>query len=103
MLPGLRQRVHRADRVGQGEQLLAQLHGEVPQDEPARVPALPGVPDDIERECAGGRPEARREVIGFHEWNARKKRCVLFALMFKVIYFAVNKLGSIHAGWIRCS
>lgn len=66
MLPGLRQRVHRADRVGQGEQLLAQLHGEVPQDEPARVPALPGVPDDIERECAGGRPEARREVIGFH-------------------------------------
>lgn len=46
-------------------QVLAELHGEVPEDEPARLAALPGVPGDRQRECPGHGPKDWQTVGGF--------------------------------------
>lgn len=39
-----------------------ELHGEVPEDEPADKPALPRIPDDCQREPARGQSEDAAHV-----------------------------------------
>lgn len=47
-------------------EVLTELHGKVPEDEPTRIAAIPRIPDDRQRECTGHGPEdeqaIRREI-----------------------------------------
>lgn len=56
----LRERVHRPKHFRQGGQMLAELYGEVPEDEPAGVATIPGVPNVSQRECTGRSAEIGR-------------------------------------------
>lgn len=57
----LHQRFHRShDQTGRG-QVRAELHGEIPENEPADIATLPGIPDGRQRECAGNGPENRAD------------------------------------------
>lgn len=48
--------------------MLPELHGEVPEDEPTCIAAIPGIPNDRQWECTGHGPEDG-QAIGSSEFD----------------------------------
>lgn len=75
MFHGLRQRLYGAQREAGRGQVRDELHGEVPEDEPKDLAALPGVPNGGQRTGRSAGTEDRTSTGQFI------KRCLLYKTM----------------------